>query len=265
MRALLIVAAVLAVVLVATSSFAIPAPARPPTGQVSAGVLPLVRPLTTYAIYTSTYIAGYAVLAVNAVHNISGDWKVPKVHGKCPSSKTETTFVGLAIGGATSTQQGFVGTETECYAGVAYHYSYWQMGSYSFTGSLAIAGGDQMHASITYNTGTYVIAIHLQDVTKGTSIAKSKFLPFPGTTDAMWVDEAGFFSSVTIVPLVDFGNVTFTNCVAKINGTTSHDLGHYSNVAIEMYNNAGTAFKAAVGTISSSNKSFDVAWKSTGP
>jgi phage baseplate assembly protein gpV len=122
-----------------------------------------------------------------------------------------------------------------------------------------------MAATISYDRATHTAAIHLRDLTKGTSLIRSAYAPIGRHTDALWVDDVGETSAGAILPLVRFGNVTFSECVATINGTTSHTLGHYSNTGIGMYNKANTAFKAAVGVITSSGKGFTVFWKSTGP
>jgi peptidase A4-like protein len=265
MRALAIGWVLVAVGLTACSSVAAVV-ATEHDGPVTASNGPtLFQVMTTVAIARSHDYAGYAVAAAKNVSVINAEWKIPKVHGACPTSKDEATFVGISLGGLTTKTVAFAGTETVCYLGTAYYDSYYVLAPYAYSGTLTVAGGDRMAATITYVHASHTATIYLKDLTKGTGLVRNAYVAIGRHTDALWVDDVAETTSGAILPLVRFGNVTFSDCTAAINGTASHPLGHYSNTAIEMYNKANTAFKAAVGVITSTGKGFTVYWKSTGP
>lgn len=265
MRVAVVIFALLAVGLVTVSAVAFSVSARPALNQGSSRTVPLVQPLTTGSIGTSQIFAGYAVVAAKTVFAIAGDWNIPKVHGKCPSVKTEIAYVGISIGGYSTNESGFAGTGTECYGGSVHDFVTYTIAPYYYLPSMKVSGGDHIQASLTYVSSTRTLSVTLYDSTTGIGVTNHGVVRLGKHSDALWSVQVGASASVAILPLVDFGNVTFTGCTATVNGTTSHDLGHYSNTAIEMYNKAGTGFKAAVGVIASNNKSFGITWKSTGP
>jgi hypothetical protein len=265
MRALPVVFALVAVGLLAVSAVTIGASTSRVAPPASSSGLAVLQPMTTVAIAITHNFAGYAVTHAKTVVLIEGNWNVPRVNGSCPS-KTETTFVGVQLGGYKTPLASFVGTEIYCYGGAAHYLSYYTIGMGFAAGTLTVAPGNRMHAAIYYTPATHQLRIYLQDITKGTATTNSGTVFLGAHTEALWDASVGFSTTTgRMEPLVDFGKVTFSNCQAEINGTTLHTLGHYNNTALEMYNKGTTAFKADVSVITTNNKGFSVRWDSAGP
>ena len=265
MRGFLLGLALLSVGIVVGSAVALVIAAPKGMAGTPSGRIAGIQPMNTVALGSSHLLGGYAVVAAKNATVISGDWNIPKVHGTCPS-KLEATFVGISLGGYSTGTVAFAGVYVACQSGKPVYFSFYQLSTSAYAGTLAVAAGDHMHAVITHASLASTVSISLKDVTKGTSTSRAALMTVASPVDALWVDEAVVSTSTgAILPLVNFGNVTFTGCTATLNGTTSHTLGFYGNTAIEMYNKANTAFKADVSTITSTNKGFTVFWKSAGP
>jgi hypothetical protein len=265
MRALSVVVALVAVGLLLVTTVTVGATTSLAAPWASSSGPALLQPMNTVSIAITHDYAGYLVPHAKTIRLIEGDWNVPRINGSCPA-KTEVAFVGIDLGGYNTPRASFVGTEILCYLGVAHYASYYTIGTGAAAGTLTIAPGNRMHATITYSPAFHQLRIFLQDTTKGTSTSNSATVTLAAHTEALWTVGAGFSTSTgRLEPLVDFGKVTFSNCNAEVNGTTLHTLGHYNNTALEMYNKTSTAFKADVSAITSTTKGFTVRWDSTGP
>ncbi|MCI4321446.1 MAG: G1 family endopeptidase [Thermoplasmata archaeon] len=265
MRARPVVFALLAVGLLAVSAFTLGATTSRAAPLASSTAPAGPQPMTTVALAITHTFAGYAIADAKSVYTIEGNWNVPRVNGSCPS-KLEMTFVGISLGGYKTPSAGLIGTETYCYLGHAHYYSFISIGRSGAAGTLAIAPGNRMHAALVYSPLSGYLHTFLQDLTKGTSTTNYGYVFVGKHTDAAWVDEVGYAASTgKMLPLVDFGKVVFSDCLAAVNGTTLHTLGHYSTTAVEMYNKGTTAFKADVSVITPNNKGFSVRWDSAGP
>lgn len=103
----------------------------------------------------------------------------------------------------------------------------------------------------------------MKDTTGALSFSITKSVKTAKRAPAEWIAEAPTGSS-GILPLTDFGSVTFTNATATILGST-HSIGGFNNIALTMWNVSHTQVKAKAGTLQSSGGQFAVAWKSAGP
>jgi len=87
---------------------------------------------------------------------------------------------------------------------------------------LTIHAGDHMTGRVTVN-GTSV-TIYLSDQTTGQSVTRSLQMSNPDTSSAEWIAEAPAAEqpdgSAQVLPLADFGKVTFTNASATAGGHT---------------------------------------------
>src|SRR5208282_1033403 len=110
------------------------------------------------------------------------------------------------------------GTITDCVSGKANYFSYYAIGAASYSSTLAVAAGDQMSATLTHTSGSHYLTVTLRDLTKATSTTNHGLVTLGKHTDAMWADEVVSTSTGTPHPLVDFGTVAFTSCIATING-----------------------------------------------
>ena len=229
----------------------------------TAGSVAPLQPMSL-SIGKSHNFSGYAVTHDGKVSIVKASFKVPQVHGACPT-KTEGAFFGVEVDGVSTPAPAFAATESYCSAGTPGYASYLYLYPYAFVGTLSLAPGDRMTATISYLPLSHTWIVQLQDHTRGTSSTKQAVITGAARAEARWGVFTGFTSALTIAPLVNFGNATFWSCYGTINGTSSHAVGHYPVTAVEMYNKANTAFKAAVSALSSNNLSFYVLWKSTGP
>ncbi len=96
--------------------------------------------------------------------------------------------------------------------------------------NLTVHPGDTMNAEITYeasqsSTGNYAYYIDLSDRTTGKSYSNTLFTSNnDARSSAEWIAEAPS-SGNQILPLANFGSVTFSNDVAALNGGSDVALG----------------------------------------
>lgn len=220
------------------------------------------RMITTTS--TSSNWAGYAVKTANgAVSDVKGQWNVPQIAVACPTSYRASSFwVGIDGDGTSTVEQ--TGTSTDCSGGSPSYYAWYEFypaGSHVL--SMIISPADHMSGEVKYSTVTKKFTVILKDLTTGKSFSISKSMSTAKRASAEWIAEAPS-NSAGIIALTNFGWVTFNNSFATISGHT-HSIGGFSNIAITMWNLAGTAKKAVVGGLVNSGKKFTVTWKSAGP
>jgi len=160
----------------------------------------------------STNWSGYAVAAAaGSVSSVSGSWNVPAVTGSGYSAQ----WVG--IDGWTSTTVEQIGTEADYLGGSAQYYAWYEMypANY-FTIPVPIKAGDAISAGVTYGSG--VFSLTLADTTTGKSDTVTQSAPGVQRSSAEWIVEAP--SSYSVLPLANFGSVTFTSAKATVGGKT---------------------------------------------
>jgi hypothetical protein len=164
---------------------------------------------------TSTNWSGYAVTAGRgAVTAVSGSWVVPTVSGSGTSYSSD--WVGIDGFSSPTVEQ--IGTDSDLSGGAPQYYAWYEMyPSGSVEIPLAIHAGDTITASVAYGASGFTLSI--SDATTGKSFTTTKTASGAQRSSAEWVVEApSSFSG--ILPLADFGKVTFTGAQATINGST---------------------------------------------
>lgn len=212
---------------------------------------------------TSSNWSGYATEtnlktpASNAVTFVTGSWVVPAV--TCSRSSTySSTWVGIDGYSDNTVEQ--TGTEQDCYRGVPSYYAWYEMYPHSSVRvSLNVGAGNTMTGSVQFS-GTNSYTLTIADTTTGKTFTTVQRLSGAGRQSAEWVAEApsSFFG---VLPLSNFGTVSFTSAGATLNGHT----GVINNPAwqddpITMELNASTP-KATPSALNTTGNGFSVTWE----
>jgi hypothetical protein len=212
---------------------------------------------------TSTNWAGYAVEtnlsspASGVVTDVKGSWTVPAV--SCPSdgqSKYSAAWIGIDGYSSSSVEQ--TGTESDCLNGGAtpYYAAWYEMyPKMSRRLNAPVHAGDRMTAEVSYANGAYTLT--LTDATAAwtfQTVQRAK----AARSSAEWVQEAPWSGGV--LPLANYGTMTFTGASATINGHT----GPISDPAwqydpIDMVNGAGQT-KSRTSALDPTGTSFNETW-----
>ncbi len=210
---------------------------------------------------TSTNWSGYAVTG-SSVSDAKGTWIVPAIQGTCPSSNQYSSF-WVGIDGYNSGTVEQTGTDSDCQGGVPTYYAWYEFyphPSFIISG-LTVRPGDSMSAQAKFSGRTFTVTI--TDTSTGVSFSKSAKVNSAQRTSAEWIAEAP--SSGGVLPLANFGKVTFSSCDATINGTTGTISSFGSNVHQITMVTSGGATKASPSALSGSGDGFSVTWVSSGP
>jgi hypothetical protein len=213
---------------------------------------------------TSLNWAGYEIKTANgAVSDVRARWQVPQIAAACPSSARYSSFwVGIDGAGSSTVEQ--IGTETDCSGGSPVYYAWYEFyPSASNVISLTISPADRIYADVHYYSSTKTFGLSMSDITTGKAFSTSGSVTSAKRSSAEWIAEAPSIGT-TIQPLTNFGWVTFRYAAATISGHT-HSISGFSNIAVTMWNLAGTKVKASVGGLTFSGTTFRVTWKSAGP
>jgi hypothetical protein len=168
--------------------------------------------------------AGYVVQSKKAqsFSTVSGNWTEPTVSAS--SGQGASAFwVGLGGASAHSAALEQVGTSADVVNGQSQYYAWYELVPAPETKlNMTIRPGDHIASRVTVH-GTKV-TVSLADETTGHSASKTLHMSNPDTSSAEWIAEAP--SAVTpgggtqILPLANFGKVTFTNASATAAGHT---------------------------------------------
>jgi hypothetical protein len=170
--------------------------------------------------------SGYIVQSSSgkSFSNVSGSWIQPSVNASTGGTGSYSAFwVGLGGSGSQSQSLEQVGTAANVTGGRTTYYAWYELvPSAQQTLNLAIHPGDHVSGRVTVN-GTNV-TVSLSDQTTGKSVTKTLQMSNPDTSSAEWIAEAPAaqtaYGSYSILPLADFGKVTFTNASATAGGHT---------------------------------------------
>ena len=208
--------------------------------------------------------SGYAISGANgSVTDVKGSWFVPAVNCSQTPSGGDSSF-WLGIDGFSSNTVEQVGTDSDCVNGRPVYYAWYEFyPHFSYTiNSLPIQPGDSISAEVkAASGGKFTVTL---SVNHGTPFSISTKMQNAKLSSAEWVAEAPY--SGGILPLADFGSVTFASCEATVSGV-SGPIGPFSkgNVSeITMVGSNGQV-KARPSALSATNDSFSDAWMSAGP
>ena len=210
--------------------------------------------------------AGYAVstTTVGAVTDVKGSFTIPTV-----SCNTKNAFASFWVGidgfnSGTVEQTGV--TANPCNTSLAPHgYSAWFefFPAAPVYASASLAPGETATAEVTFapSTGIFTTTITVKSgSTTVTTLTQSQTVSGAQATSAEWIAEAP--SAGKILPLANFGTVTFTSASATIGGTTGSISASFPSSTtneIVMVTRGGTV-KAQPSALSSNGTSFSVTW-----
>jgi hypothetical protein len=204
---------------------------------------------------TSTNWSGYAVSSTTgSVTDVKGSWIVPVVTG---TTKAWSSFwVGIDGYASNSVEQ--IGTDSDWKNGKAVYYAWYEFypqPSYLIK-SVPIKAGDMISAEVI-GSGTR-FRVTITDVTTGKSFSIKATVQAAKKSSAEWIAEAPSSTS-GVLPLANFGTVTFSGCQATINGNTgpiNYDSWQYDAITMS---SSGTT-KASPSALSTGGSSFSVTW-----
>lgn len=218
----------------------------------------LTRPQTAQggtrnASSTSTNWSGYAATG-RTFTSVASSWTEPT--GTCSSGDQYSSFwVGLDGYNSNSVEQ--TGTDVDCSGRTAQYYAWYEMyPNPSYEINHTVRPGDKISASVTYS-GTNSYTLKIADSTQGWTYTTTKSLSGAPRSSAEVITEAPCCtSSGGILPLADFGKVSYTGSTA--NGST---LSSFSPTSITMVSARGNQEDS---TSALSGGSFSNTWISKG-
>jgi Peptidase A4 family len=228
---------------------------------------------------SSSNWSGYVVSSKRgqSFSSVSGSWVQPSVNASTSTSQSSSAF-WVGLGGSSDQSQALeqVGTEADVTGGqTTYHAWYELVPAAQQPLDVAIHPGDHISAKVTVDGSS--VTVSLSDDTTGQSQTKTLPMSNPDTSSAEWIAEAPAAETAggfTILPLADFGKVTFTDATATSDGHTGTIADSAWNVArvnlgsgnvsvsgpvYTMYS-AGQSAGASTGTVSSDGRSFTVSY-----
>jgi hypothetical protein len=227
---------------------------QPGTGtqQPGTGAVPSGQPVAEAAPVreVSSNWSGYAATG-GTFTSVTGTWTVPQPSGT--SAGADATWVG--IGGVNTRDLIQAGTQSMASGGGSVRYEAWieMLPDSSQSVPLTVRPGDSVTVTITEQTaGSWLITIKNNTTTRSYSTTVSYS---SSRSSAEWIEEAPS-SGRSVVPLDDFGVVTFTNGSAVKNGQTVTISGAGAT-AITMINGSRQAI-AQPSTLTSDGASFSV-------
>ena len=172
-----------------------------------------VHTITPVASESSNW-SGYAVTGTSVTY-VAGSWAVPTVS----TTTSGYTSVWVGIDGFSSSTVEQIGTDSDYVNGKVSYYAWYEMyPADSYNISMTVKPGDAMTASVAYQ-GSNSFLLTIKDTTESESFSKAFSMSGAARSSAEWIVEAPSSYS-GVLPLSNFGSVTFTNAYATINGTT---------------------------------------------
>ncbi len=216
---------------------------------------------------TSSNWSGYAAAtslsnpSSKSVTNVSGFWTIPRLS---PSANNAYTAIWVGIDGYKSSTVEQIGTLQNWISGAQQNFAFFEMYP---QGAFIIVGfptnvGDLMGAEVSY-VGNNTFQLLLLNATH----SLYTIIPFSYTVSktalrnsSEWIVEAPSLNN-TVLPLANYGSVTFSNCFATINGTTgSINNSHWKNDPITMTNSKGQP-KSVPSNLGFGGTMFSTIWK----
>jgi hypothetical protein len=156
--------------------------------------------------------------------SVSGSWTVPTAR-ESSSSPASYSAVWVGLGGSGGGSQALeqVGVSANYVNGHAEYYAWYELvPSPEVKLNIAVHPGDKVSAVVTVSGTT--VTISLTDETTHQSVVKTLHVSNPNTSSAEWIVEAparqDLAGNAEILPLANFGTVTFTNATATAGGHT---------------------------------------------
>jgi hypothetical protein len=229
-----------------------------------------------YAISDASTIAGQPTTAPLTFKSVTATWTQPKAICTAGSESYSAFWVGL--GGFATSAPGLeqIGTESDCTAsGKAAYFAWYELvPAPSVAIPLKIRAGDTVTTSVNV-IGTDVL-VQVKDRTRRTSFTKHLQMAAPDLSSAEWIAEAPSSCTgggrCTVLPLANFGSVTFSRIAAIANdhpGTLTDATWTSLPIALvpgsSRYGSLRNALQSSTagatpGVVSADGRAFSVAW-----
>lgn len=224
---------------------------------------------------TSLNWSGYAVTAPTPFTDVKGSWTQPaatcssssgsatqstgngKGNGKGGNGKSQSTYSSFWVGldGDTSNTVEQTGTDADCSGATPVYYGWYEFyPAFPVNFSNPVQPGDAMSGEVSVANGT--VTVTLADATQRWSKTVSQSDQGYSLSSAEWIAEAP--SSGHVLPLADFGTVSFSGASATGAGTAG-SISAFAYDPITMTTKSGQT-KAAPGALSADGSSFTVTW-----
>ncbi|HEV8194016.1 MAG TPA: G1 family glutamic endopeptidase [Ktedonobacterales bacterium] len=201
---------------------------------------------------TSSNWSGYATTGTT-YSDVKGSWTQPAA--TCTSGQTAYSSFWVGIDGDTTSSVEQTGTDADCSNGTPTYYAWYEMyPKFPVNLSNPVQPGDQMSAEVRVSgRGNFTLTI--SNTTRGWTFTTNQKSAKAKLGSAEWIAEAPS-SSGGVLPLANFGTVSFTSCSANGLSISSNP----NPDAIVMQTSSGTV-KAQPSALGSGGASFSVAWK----
>ncbi len=207
---------------------------------------------------TSSNWSGYDITGVGLVTDVKGTWTVPAATGT--STNTWSSFwVGIDGDGSNTVEQ--IGTDSDWQNGKSVYYAWYEFYPKPafLIKTVPISPGDTINAEVKYSGNRFTVT--LSDLSTHKSYSNTAKIQSAKQYSAEWIAEAPWSGGV--LPLTNFGTVTFTNCATTISGNTG-TIGSFPNNPITMTTSSGL-IKAQPSSLSTDGTSFSITWVISGP
>jgi len=221
----------------------------------------------------STNWSGYA--DVNDTFNsVTSSWTEPTA--SCSSSSGVLGLSGLLGGpgtaaafwvgldGYNSTSVEQLGADSDCDSGSPSYYAWYEMyPNPSVTLPNTVKPGDSLTSTTAWTGSEFVLSI--ADSTQGWKFSQDETGSFDGSSAEVIAEAPEECTSLfcQVVPLTDFGQVSFSGSKVSNASDASGGLSAFDADEITMADSAGTV-EAQPSNLSSSGSAFSVAWQSSG-
>ena len=254
-------------VLVVLVLLVLEAPVVPAQGTPTLAHTPIMHTRIVHAAATSTNWAGYAASGATFT-DVRASWKQSAV--KCLSAipQASSFWVGLDGYTPTSTSVEQIGTDSDCNGRKHPRYYAWYevvpAPSIPLPAQDVVHAGDTMSAHVQGNGTVYTLA--LKDWTTGWHFSTQQTSITAQDSSAEWVAEAPstcFRFACQVMPLAEFGTVTFYNATATATSTTQPaTISTFAHDEIMMVTSSGLP-KARPSTLTNHGAQFTVGWVRT--
>jgi hypothetical protein len=190
------------------------------------------------------------------VTGISASWTVPEVK---PSSNNTFSGVWVGIGGYGEETLIQTGTEQEYVNGKVSYYAWYELLPDYLVRipNLHVRPSDTITTSLSLiNENASTWSIEISDVTRGEQF-KRVVVYNSSMLSAEWIVERPKVNG-TVSTLADFGNVTFTECKAIVDGVTG-TIGNFSYAQFEMHDDESASL-VSVSPLNDGGSGFTVSY-----
>lgn len=253
MRKLLVPALSLAV-LIPALAFMLLAGVTAPSAQAHAAAhqsVPMMLHLHHGKNSTSSNWSGYANTG-GTFTDVKGSWTQPAA--SCSGGQTAYSSFWVGIDGDTTNSVEQTGTDADCSSGSPVYYAWYEMyPKYPVNLSYTVKPGDSITAEVKVS-GSGKFTLTISDSTQHWSYSTNQSSRKAKLGSAEWIAEAPSSSS-GVLPLANFGSVSFTNCTA--NGVSISSNPNPDAITMA----SGGTTKAVPSGLGGGGTSFSVTWK----